>query len=237
MGRGETGADRLQALAMQRIGLEEFMELLAKKRSYASVWTPEDADIAMAQCHEVKGNYEAAASRLRELFHQYARDGSQADALGVLDTIRGYGLPETDYIELHGRADALWGPDATTDSGIPEAGPDDSSNAASVLFVGGAEPQKRVEAAVRKRVEALAPKVEMTFVYSGWSGNWKQYLDRVHSELPRHDAVVVMRLMRTELGKQVRKACGKKLWRSCWQGQRSMADAILEAAGAASEIR
>ncbi len=227
--------DCLQALAMQRIGLNEFMKLLSDKRNYELVWTPEDADIAMAQCHEVMGDYQAAIGRLRELFHQYASDGKRADALGVLDTIRGYGLPETDYTSLLGRADALWSPGAGKEPEISEAVPDVSSNPASILFVGGAEPQKRAEAAVRKRVEGRAPKVEVTFVYSGWSGNWKQYLDKVHAQLPKHDAVVVLQLMRTELGRQVRKACGKKPWRSCWQGQRSMTDAILAAAEAAWE--
>ena len=227
--------DCLQALAMQRIGLDEFMQLLSDKRNYELVWTPEDADIAMAQCHEVKGNYQAALDRLRGLFHQYASAPERADALGVLDTIRGYGLPEKDYASETGRADALWDPPAGKEPETSEAEPDVSSKSASILFVGGAEPQKRVEAAVRKRVEDRAPKVEMTFVYSGWSGNWKQYLDRVHAELPKHDAVVVLRLIRTELGKQVRKACGKTPWRSCWQGQRSMTDAILAAAEAAWE--
>ena len=109
------------------------------------------------------------------------------------------------------------------------------SKPAKVLFVGGNERQSKVEDAVRTKVQRSAPRVEVTFIYPGWSGNWSQHLEKVRAEMPKHDALVLMRFMRTELGKQIRKHCDRP-WRSCWSsGHKGMANAILAAAEAATE--
>lgn len=222
--------DRLESLAVRGIGTAEFEELLAE-RGYQPAWEPEEALIARVRCLEARGKLDEALPLLRELLHQFATEGKLPDARGVLDRIRSYGLPEEYYDQARSRVRAL------EELSASPTEPDDrelAAQPASILFVGGDERQERQEAVVRRKVRKHAPNVEVAFVYSGWSGNWKQYLDRVRAELPKHDAVVVMRFMRTELGKQVRKLCGRKPWRSCWPaGQKGMARAIMEAAEAA----
>lgn len=225
--------DRLESLAVRGIGTAEFEELLSKK-GYQPMWEPEEALIARVRCLEARGKLDEALPLLRELLHQFATEGNLPDARGVLDRIRSYGLPEEYYDQARSRVQAL------KELSTSPTEPDDRRSAvrtpaqpASILFVGGDERQEKQKAAVVRRVKEQAPNVEVAFVYSGWSGNWKPYLDRVRAELPKHDAVVVMRFIRTELRKQVRKSCGRKPWRFCWpSGQKGMARAIIEAAEA-----
>ena len=226
--------DRLESLAVRGIGTAEFQELLSEK-GYQPAWEPEEALIARVRCLEARGKLDEALPLLRELLHQFATEGNLPDARGVLDRIRSYGLPEEYYEQARSRVQAL--EELSTSPTTPddrELAAQTAAQPASILFVGGDERQERQEAVVRRKVRKQAPNVEVAFVYSGWSGNWRQHLDKVRAELPKHDAVVVMRFMRTELGKHVRKLCGRKPWRSCWPaGQKGMARAIIEAAEAA----
>ena len=235
--KGEQAADvldRLQALAMQRIGLDEFLELLSDERNYQPGWTREEAEIARAQFHEFEGEYENALEQLRPLVHQFAADKDVDDARGLLDRIDGYGLSTEYYDQELRRVEAL---EEQAVGEAPEGSKEVSRVTArlDILFVGGDERQQRKDQAVLTIVRQRAPHVGVTFIHPGWSGNWRQHLERVRAELPRHDALVLMPFIRTELGRQIRKHCDKP-WRSCWpSGQKGMADAVLAAASIAAK--
>ena len=226
--------DQLESMAVNGIGVAEFDDLLSSPEGYQPVWDPEEVVIARARCMEARGELLPALRVLRPLVHQYATVGDREDASGVLDRIRGYGLPAEYYSQESSRVEALEDPAEDQEPVAAGAPRTIIRRAANVLVVGGDELQRKMASAVRAKVARRAPNVEMTFIYSGWSGNWRQHLDKVRAEMPKHDAVVVMRFMRTELGKHVRKQCGGTPWRSCWpSGQKGMADAILAAAEAA----
>jgi len=222
--------DRLQALAMQRIGLDAFLLLLSDKSRYEPGWTSEEAQIALAQCYELDGNYERALGHLRPLVHQFAADGDVDDARGLLDRISAYGL-STDYYDPELRRVEALEEQAAAD--LPDAADEVAKGprpSISVLFVGGDERQKKKDAAVLGEVRQLAPHVRVTFIRPGWSGNWRNHLASVQAALRDHDVLVLMPFVRTELGKHIRRHCDKP-WRSCWaSGQKGMAAAILSAA-------
>ncbi len=224
--------DKLETLAASEIGSEEFAELLSKKR-YQPAWEPEEATIAQARCLEAKGQYTDALRILRSLLHQYASEGELHDAAGLLDRIRMYGLPEDHYAGEAGRVNALLQENRRDElEGAPEE-PVSAVKPVRVLFVGGDVRQKKMEGAIRDQLQERAPHVAVKFIFPGWSGNWRRHLDMVKGELPKHDALVIMRFIRTEFGKQVRKHCDKP-WRSCWpSGIKAMTDSILAAADAA----
>ena len=224
--------DWLEALAARGIGSVEFEELLSKKR-FQPAWEPEEASIAYARCLENKGNYVDALQVLQPLVHQFAGEGKLDDAEGLLDRVRSYGLSEDHYADAAGRVGALLEQSQRYQQhGTPVE--KKAVRPVRILFVGGDERQAKAEAAVREQLRERAPHIDVTFIHPGWSGNWSRHLDKVRRELPNHDALVVMRFIRTELGKQVRKNCGKP-WRSCWaSGTQGMADSIVAAAGAAS---
>ena len=225
--------DRLEDLAVQGVGSEEFEELLASK-GFQPAWEPEEAVVANARCLESSGRYPDAVQLLLPLVHQFAGEGRLDEAEGILERIRSYGLPEDHYAAAVARMRALSEQSRRQESNLRTPDDEEARGPVRVLFVGGDERQERAEAAVRRRLRERAPHVDVTFIHPGWSGNWSRHLDRVRRELPDHDALVVMRFVRTEFGKQIRRHCGKP-WRCCWApGAGGMADSIVAAARAAS---
>ena len=227
--------DQLETLAVQGVGAAEFQDLLSKENAYQPAWGPEDAIIARARCFEAENRLEDALLLLQPLVHRYATEGDLHDATGVLDRVRGYGLPSEYYEQEANRVQAL------AEQDLLQAADHDQPSMSKaalgtvrVLFVGGDERQAKNEEAVRRQVKERAPHVTLTFIYPGWNGNWNHHLDRVNAQLEKHDGLVLMRFIRTELGKQIRKRCDKP-WRFCWgAGRRVMSDAIIAAADAAN---
>ena len=224
--------DRLEDLAGHGIGSEEFGELLSRQ-GFQPAWEPEEAVVAHARCLEKRGRYLDALQLLKPLVHQFAGEGRLDEAEGLLDTIRSYGLSEDHYADAAGRMRALSEQSRRQENDRQMTDDEEVRESVRVLFVGGDERQEKAERAVRDRLGQRAPHIEVTFIHPGWSGNWRRHLDKVRRELPNHDALVVMRFVRTEFGTQVRKHC-EKPWRFCWaSGTRGMADSIMEAARAA----
>ena len=225
--------DRLEDLAGHGIGSEEFENLLSKK-GFQPAWEPEEAVVAHARCLEKRGRYPDALQLLQTLVHKFAGEGRFDEAEGLLDKIRSYGLSEDHYADAVGRMRALSEQSRRQENDHQMTDDENVKEPVSVLFVGGSERQEKAEPAVRNRLRQRAPHIKVTFIYPGWSGNWRRHLDRVRRELPNHDALVVMRFIRTEFGKQVRKHC-EKPWRFCWaSGTGGMADSIIAAARAAN---
>ena len=229
---GEAGntLDRLEDLARQRVGTNEFQELL-KESGYQPAWDPEDAAIARVGVLEARGEIEDAFTELEKLFWSFLGHPNRlGDAEGILERIRRLGV-EAQYFERHEKALA-----ARTDEPAAEVGHPVDRAPVKVLFVGGDERQAKAEHAVRNRLRREAPHIDVTFVFPGWSGNWIHALNDVRGKIKTHDALALMRLVRTEFGRQCRKCCGaeSKPWRSCWvAGQRAMAASIIAAANAA----
>ena len=222
--------DRLEDLARQRVGAKEFLELLAES-GYQRAWKAEDAAIARAGVHEARGEIDDAFTELDKLFWSFLGHPNRLhDAEGILERIRRLGV-EDHYFERHGNALA-----ARTDEPAAEIAGSVDRPPVKVLFVGGDERQAKARQAVENRVRREAPHIEVTFVFPGWSGNWTGALNDVRGKIKTHDAMALMRLVRTEFGRQCRKCCNteSKPWRSCWvAGQRAMADSIIAAANAA----
>ena len=232
----ETLSD-LEAMAQRRIGAEEFAELLADPSRYEPAWSREDAAIALAHCHEAAGRFLEATDVLRDYFYQQASRGTEAsldEAEGVLRKIEEFGIDPSIYKDMQDRYDAL-----VAASGAGEAEADGAERAeVKVLVVGGNEVQARAEAQVRAKLHRTHPHVRVEFIHTGWGSNWQKPLEEFHRKLPVFDAVVIMRFMRTELGKRIRKACSNHPWRSCWgPGQMAQVTAVIKAAEATSPKR
>lgn len=154
----------------------------------------------------------------------------------MLCAIRRYGLDEPVYLEqlekLEKRYEAVAGSLEGRESGASER------RSVRVLFVGGNERQAKSSRAICHRVARRDDRIEITFVRSGWDSNWNVYADEVERHLPTHDAVVIMRYIRTNLGKHIRRMCGERNipWRFCWSpGRVGAVEAVLKAAHAVRE--
>lgn len=229
LGEARTVLDRLEDLARQRVGTNEFQELLAES-GYQPAWDPEDATIARVGVLEARGEIEDAFTELEKLFWSFLGHPNRLrDAKGILERIRRLGV-DAHYFEGHEKALA-----ARTDEPAAEVAHPVDRAPVKVLFVGGDERQAKAMHAVMNRLRREAPHIEVTFVFPGWSGNWHHTFNEVRGKIKTHDALALMRLVRTEFGRQCRRCCGaeSKPWRSCWvAGQKAMAESIIAAANA-----
>ncbi|MYF96389.1 MAG: hypothetical protein F4210_12950 [Holophagales bacterium] len=196
--------------------------------------------MAVAHVLASRGNYEEAASGLRDRFHRYATGAESGDrealdsAAGIIGRIRGYGLPEKWWADLERRYKAIRAeqqPSAPDRPAGPRAG-----RPVTVLVVGGNEIQSRDAERVRQKVWQADPGINVDFVHSGWTSNWSKHLEDVKHKLDNGcHALVLLRFMRTQLGRKVRAECGRRdvQWRFCWSGgQSGIIEAVHRAADA-----
>lgn len=227
----------LEALAQQGTGAREFAELLSDPARYEPVWSKEDAEMALVHLYEAQGEYEEATPILRELFHtcaqKFANHRDEAglhDAEGILNKVKEFGIDPSYYEGMQSRYDALL---AQLESEVKDTG--EAQRQVKVLVVGGNEVQARLEDSVRAKLAKSHPYIHVEFIQTGWGSNWQKPLEEFNRRIPGFDAVVVMRFMRTELGKQIRKGCGDQPWRFCWgSGPTAQAETVIKAALAAS---
>ena len=224
--------DGLDKLAQNGVGVPEFLELLEDRSRYEPAWDWDDATIARARCLEAHGKYLNAVHVLQELFHRLAtqeREAGLDDAKGVLDRIRGYGIDPSSYSNLTDRYNALTAQESEAVPS-PEGRP---PQAISVLVVGGAEQQARAEDMVRQKLQDTDPHIRVSFIQTGWTKNWGRKFGEIEGAMASHDALVIMRFMRTHLGRRIREKWTGGPWRSCWgRGHGAVAEAVTRAAAA-----
>ena len=224
--------DGLDKLAQNGVGVPEFLELLEDRSRYEPAWDWDDATIARARCLEAHGKYLDAVHVLQELFHRLAtqeREAGLDDAEGVLDRIRGYGIDPSSYSNLTDRYNALTAQESEAVPS-PEGGP---PQAIRVLVVGGAEQQARAEDMVRQKLQDTDPHIRVSFIQTGWTKNWGRKFGEIEGAMASHDALVIMRFMRTHLGRRIREKWTGGPWRSCWgRGHGAVAEAVTRAAAA-----
>ena len=78
----------------------------------------------------------------------------------------------------------------------------------SICFIGGNETQRAYVGELQARIEKQYPQVLLEFEMPGWSSNWGRIMKRIESAIYRADAIVVMRFIRTEFGKKIRRLAG-----------------------------
>ena len=217
--------DGLDKLAQDGVGVSEFLELLEDRSRYEPAWDWDDATIARARCLEARGRYLDAVHVLQDLFHRLAtqeREAGLDDAAGVLARIRGYGIDPSSYSNLTDRYNALAAQE-TEAAPLSDSAP---ARGVRVLVVGGAEQQARAEDMVLRRLRDTDPHIHVTFIQTGWSENWGRKFGEIEGAMASHDALVIMRFMRTHLGRRIREKWTGGPWRSCWGGGQG---AVVEA--------
>ena len=235
--------DRLEMLATTRgVGGVAFVKLLLEPERYEPAWDREDAAVARARCHESEGRFVDATEALRPLFFQYMAAAHPDDefaldnAVGLLSTVRKYGLEASHYLDMESRYQAVV--EELDDHGPHASSEAQENKVVRVLVVGGDERQARTKERVLRNVHERDNSVNIEFVHTGWTSNWSTYADKIVQLMKTHQAqaLVMMRFMRTHLGRRIRKECGKHSvpWRFCWGGGGSaIAEAVLKAARAA----
>lgn len=102
-----------------------------------------------------------------------------------------------------------------------------------LLLVGGNETQEHHDEKIRSYFRAEFPGLEVDFEHTPRTSHWDQYYARIKGWLGRYDGVVLMSLMRTNMGSSLRALANQqgKPWFPCaGTGRTFIQDAILKAA-------
>ena len=229
--RAGEALDALEDLARGGVSAPQFQEILADPARYDPAWSLEDATFARARCHEARGGYPEATRVLRQLFHSKASEDTEHgldDAKGILGRVSGYGIDRSYYEEMRNRYGALVrqadGQEAAEVA--PPIGDKAGARLVRVLVVGGAEQQARIEGPVRNTLKDSDPRIRTTFIQTGWGSSWNRALPEFERHVDSHDALVILRFVRTNLGRHLRQRWpSDRPWRLCWSGGRG---AIVE---------
>ena len=231
--RARDALDELEHLALDGVAAPEFRELLMDPAKYDPAWSRDDAVIARAHCHEARGEFLEATNVLRDLFFSLmAREAESSldDAGGLLQRIYGYSRDRSQCSDMTDRYEAAVQSFRELEAETGEDPP--PTRLVRVLVIGGSEQQARAEEAARREIKRRHPHIRPRFVYVGWGSKSDRALADFEREFEHHDALVILRFIRTNLGRQVRQRWpGDRPWRFCWAGGPS---AIAEAAGKAA---
>lgn len=235
--RATEALDVLVELADEEPFRGKLLDLLdAPNGAWRTAMEPLDCRVLRAALFEGAGAFANAASELAGAFHE-TLDVDDEWALGkaeaLLEDIRALGGDEVvagleprlaQYREVFERR---------SQSGLvvpPSVDPADFYGL--VLVIGGNETQAAQDAAIAEAIKEQWPNVTIVFERTGWNSNWGDQLRVMEGELTRARAVVLMRYVRTMLGRAIRKRCSELElpWIACTgSGRASMIRAIEQA--------
>ncbi len=202
--------DEMEILARNGTCSQEFVDLLSDSDNFDPAWSSSDAIWAAAAVQETLGECREAAHSLRKEFYARiasAEPGASAEAENILECIRSYGLPDEELGDMEHRLGAVLAIEREAVVPAPASIP------VCVTVVGGDEKQARYDDALRRLFEYSQTSIDLNFRHTNWSSNHGEQFEQMCPLLNRSDAVVVMRRIRTNLGRNVRRHC--PVWIGC----------------------
>lgn len=202
---------------------------------WTAVWDAREAREVRARLLLRDGAREEAVNELRTIFYELMAGGRREEAGDVLAYVKSLGL-DTDI-----RSDMESWFEASASAEFAEAGfgvdPLETYQGIhgplKLLFIGGNEQQAAYEPWLREELARTCPGMNVQFMFTGWSSQFSGLLDDVRRMAPDLDAFVIMRFVRTEFGRSVRKIANDSeiQWRACTgHGRDSLLKAIQRAA-------
>ena len=200
----EEGLDTLESLVDDDVSTlgDAFLEWITAPENTDPVWTEADRLRARYRVLRRQGNDEQSFAELRNLFFAL-RNHDPEEATQLIGLFKEQNAP----------------PEFWRDLTVPECAtetPDDDredievrlreGEQVRVLFIGGNEIQARYDERIRGRITRDWPGVEIEFEHTGWSSNWGTIVDKLRKKAEASDAVVLMSMMRTMLGRTMRAA-------------------------------
>ena len=233
----ETALDQLEGLAHTWDGyVSRFLSLLSDAKNYSPAWEPSDAEQTTVRLLEAQGRFSEAAECLQRRFWKVRGERShnaRTDAEAILEQLREWRRPEEEIGALREHLPAVVEPtpDELDDAAAVKAQLEDGA-VVRILFVGGDERQARHDAAVIDALAAKYPSITVQFEHPGWGSNWAPVCDQIEAHLRDYDALVLSHLVRTNMGRRVRKMCDAETpWYRCTgKGPGMIMDSLVKAA-------
>jgi hypothetical protein len=226
--RAERALATLEDLSDDAEGRARLLGLLGERARYDPAWTAEEALDARVRLLEAEGRYREAALLLCCTGHEaLSRDPERGLFLvsDVLARIEGYGIecPDPALVARKGALRSREQAPVVVSTREPVG---------RVYVIGGNEVQAQYEEWLRAEAQRRWPRIALEFDFTGWSSNWGRALPAIEGRIRNAQAVVVLRFIRTLLGRAVRSLCGThaRPWVACTgHGRQSLLLAIEQA--------
>ena len=200
----ERALDGLERLACEDGQAQALLRLLADERRWAGVWSRAEVRALRARLLEGQGRLDEAVAELVALAHAAISDEDE-EAEELVARIRALGgaAADVDALERRLRAQGAQKP-APAPAGVPPL-----PRPIRLLFLGGNETQARYEQTLTAWLAREHPLVTVEFEFPGWGSNWGPLIERLGPTLARADGLVLMRFVRTQLGRTARALAGE----------------------------
>lgn len=227
----EEGVDVLEQLAEDPSLVEPLLQWFSNRANHDPALSPTEAAWVRIRLLRRLGRDADCRYELRQIYFQ-VRDGRPFDAAQILETFRDWNFEPSGYADLESRA-----PRAAECADRDVTARLARGELVRVLFVGGNETQAQYDDVVRSTIRQEWPGVTVDFEHSGWSSNWGREAPRLLKAANEADAVVLMYMMRTMLGRTLRAGL-ERPWIPCTStGKGGMLSSIRCAAVVAVEQR
>ncbi len=204
----EEGLSALESLAEGDADCATVLEFLANAQNYDPVWKESDAAWARLYLLRRLGKDQDCVDEVRRLFYM-VRDNHPWEAEQLLEAADEWNLDQAFRHQLRSAMPRL---ESETSPGIEQRLK--QGERVRIVFIGGNEIQARYDATIKEELRSNWPGLEVHFEHTAWSPNWGRDLDRLKGLANEADAVVLMYMMRTLLGRRLRAAL-KKPWIPC----------------------
>jgi hypothetical protein len=218
--------------ALYRLGVLEgqadgVLGRLLADAPWEGLWTRAEASEALADLCVRRRRKDEALGYLEDSFEAAMLDDDTDYAGALLARMQEVGLSAAEYEQRAARLSAPSDVPITLKNSIGRH----LGRAVRITFVGGDERQAAYDEEIQRMLrEEFEDLVEVQFIHPGWSSNWGRTMDDVAERCEASDAVVLMRFMRTLMGRTLRERLTKP-WISCsGHGRKSIHGAIVKAA-------
>ena len=229
--RAEYALDSLQRLSSESSKIfQKFVDLL-EGEEWSPAWEERDRNDALFNCFVARGDISQAINILADLTHREISNRSWMYVDDLLELVEQYESESDILYTLRKRRRVEYVEEDDQMDNLQIIATD--TDPISIIFVGGNEIQKRYKSTLNKELKAEDIYIQVSYHFTDWSSNWPNAVTRISNELLNADAMVLMPLMRTGLGRRLRPLADEhgKFWMPCTgHGRDSMKRSILEAA-------
>jgi hypothetical protein len=180
-------------------------------QSWMSVISEDERDSIATRVADLLGEYGTVAERLIRQLQRAVWDDRIVVAMDLLEVIDAHGLGVLVTNELRERIKTQEHAASRLAHGARTGLP------VRILFVGGNEVQARWDRDIEAWLTQEYPGTGVTWIHPGWSSNWNKPLADVAGAMQRHQAVVLMKFVRTIFGEKVRRMASEnhRPWIPC----------------------
>jgi hypothetical protein len=200
--QAELCLDQLEHLATQGVEVDKYLAILREPELYDSAWEKSDMAWSVIDVLERAGHYPDAISLLEAQFSEVLhseRYGAREQAEEVLEELSVLPGATEAAPRLKELLDARF-IDSEARPSLPAV-----AQPLNIVVVGGDERQSRLDGDITAKVRQELPNVTLSFRHTGWSSNWGDQFDDMWPSLQRADAVVILQVIRTNLGRLIRR--------------------------------